>query len=92
MRTRSKNVVPFKAPAVRSSTNKQQVSRQTRALELCLHALLRMIPEACADGGFEDIDDDEHNAVIGTAAIALYGRDREAWPLAVRKAAEGRYA
>jgi hypothetical protein len=59
------------------------------ALAACLDALLRMIPDAQAQHGLESISDDEHDAVIATAATALYGVERSAWPAVARAAAEG---
>jgi hypothetical protein len=61
------------------------------ALRLCLAAMLRMIPDLCAEHDEEPCTDEEHNEAITAAGVALYGEDRDAWPAKVRAAAEGRY-
>lgn len=61
------------------------------ALQACLDVLLRMIPEYCHEQAAEPCLDEEHNAAIAAAAVALYGPHRAAWPIGVRRAAEGMY-
>lgn len=62
------------------------------ALQGCLDVLLRMIPDYCTDQGAEPCRDSEHDAAIATAAAALYGLKRSAWPEGLRRAAAGQYA
>lgn len=67
------------------------MSRERKALEQCLSALLRMIPDAIDEHGLDHATDIEHNAAIEAGAIALYGEDRATWPHGLRQAAEGEY-
>jgi hypothetical protein len=61
------------------------------ALTACLQAMLRMIPDACAQHELEPLTDEEHDEAIALAATALYGEDRNKWPPAAKAAAEGEY-
>lgn len=61
------------------------------ALRVGLDALLRMIPGYVRDAKAEPCTDVQHDAAIRQAALVLFGPQLEAWPRAVRTAAEGGY-
>lgn len=61
------------------------------ALGLCLSALIRMIPGACAQHDLEQCTVEEHDAAIAAAAAALYGNDPNLWAPVLRAAAGRKY-
>lgn len=77
--------------AVAAAALADHSSRTAAALKVCLDALLRMLPDYCKEFSVEQCDDTEMDAAICRAAEAVYGMDRGAWPVGVRKAAEGLY-
>lgn len=65
-------------------------SPERAALEQCLDALLRMVPQYCEMAQIEQCTDFEHSAAIGAALQVFHGTDRACWPPVARDVAEGR--
>lgn len=62
------------------------------ALQTCMDAMLRMIPDYCAENAAEPCTDVEHDHALAAAGRALYGHNSVDWPAGLRKAAGGKYA
>jgi hypothetical protein len=71
---------PLHAAADRQRFYAVDLDRVKAALELCLDALVREIPEVVQACGLEQITDDEADAAIEAATFALYGEHPAFWP------------
>lgn len=74
------------------TAKQSDLTKARAALRRCVTAMLKMIPEACAEAHLKACTNRDHDRAIAEAAAVLYGADRATWPPHVRKAAEGGYA